>query len=50
MVRRVNVANVRKSKLVEERAQTVLCGVVAPCGDVDNKVPQLQATQFEPLD
>ena len=29
-------------------AQTVLCGVVAPCyqcGGIDNKVPQLQVTQ-----
>ena len=33
------------------KAQTVLRGVVAPCyGDVDNKVPQLHATQSEPLD
>ena len=32
------------------RAQTAVCGVVAPCyqyGNVDSKVPQLYATQFE---
>ena len=35
------------------RAQTVLCGVVVPCyqhSSVDDKVPQLHATQSEPLD
>ena len=32
-------------------AQTVLCGVVAPCYQwLDNKVPQLHAMQSEPLD
>ena len=35
---------------ISPKAQTVLCGVVAPCyqyGSVDNKVPRLQS---EPLD
>ena len=33
------------------RAQTVLCGVMAPCYQgVGNKVPQLHTTQSEPLD
>ena len=31
------------------RAQTVLRGVMALCYGVDNKVPQLHATQSEPL-
>ena len=26
------------------KAQTLLCGLVAPCGGVDNKVPQLHPT------
>ena len=27
------------------KAQTLLCGVVAPCGGIDNKVPQLHPTK-----
>ena len=30
------------------RAQTLLLGLVAPCGGVDNKVPQLHVTYSEP--
>ena len=32
------------------KVQTMLPQVVAPCSGVDNKVPQLYATQSEPLD
>ena len=32
------------------KAQTLLRGLVEPCGGVDNKVPQLYATKSAPLD
>ena len=32
------------------RAQTLFLGVVAPCGGVDNRVPQLHATTSASLD